>query len=139
MKLEFLDSVSQAFNFDCMKDKEKERGGLQQSFLTGVIALVFLLVGYQTALMIHRATVVKIAANRDEPDTVFVYGNVAPDQTEYRGNDIESAGGDGGGYGTERKTSAKGEASESEVLVRKNAAHHPRAEIIRADAQSKNV
>ena len=56
-----------------MKDKEKERGGLQQSFLTGVIALVFLLVGYQTALMVHRAAVVKIAANRDEPDTVFVY------------------------------------------------------------------
>jgi hypothetical protein len=55
-----------------MKDKEKERGGLQQSFLTGVIALVFLLVGYQTALVIHRAAVVKIAANRDEPDTVFV-------------------------------------------------------------------
>ena len=71
--LESLDSVSQAFNFDCMKDGEKGRGGLQQSFLTGVIALVFLLVGYQTALLVHRAAVVKIAANRDEPDTVFVY------------------------------------------------------------------
>ena len=70
---EFLDSVSQAFNFGCMKDSEKGRGGLQQSFLTGVIALVFLLVGYQTALFIHRAAVVKIAANRDDPDTVFVY------------------------------------------------------------------
>ena len=56
-----------------MKEKEKGRGGLQQSFLTGVIALVFLLVGYQTALLVHRAAVVKIAANRDEPDTVFVY------------------------------------------------------------------
>ena len=56
-----------------MKEKEKGRRGLQQSFLTGVIALVFLLVGYQTALLVHRAAVVKIAANRDEPDTVFVY------------------------------------------------------------------
>ena len=56
-----------------MKEKEKGRGGLQQSFLTGVIALVFLLVGYQTALLVHRAAVLKIAANRDEPDTVFVY------------------------------------------------------------------
>lgn len=56
-----------------MKEKEKGRGGLQQSFLTGVIALVFLLVGYQTALLVHRAAVVKIAANRDEPDTVYVY------------------------------------------------------------------
>ena len=56
-----------------MKGKEKGGGGLQQSFLTGVIALVFMLVGYQTALLIHRAAVVKIAANRDEPDTVYVY------------------------------------------------------------------
>ena len=73
MTLEFLDSMSQAFNFDCMKEKEIGRGGLQQSFLTGVIALVFLLVGYQTALLVHRAAVMKIAANRDEPDTVYVY------------------------------------------------------------------
>lgn len=56
-----------------MKEKETGRGGLQQSFLTGVIALVFLLVGYQTALLVHRAAVVKIAANRDHPDTVYVY------------------------------------------------------------------
>ena len=121
-----------------MKKKEN-KSGLSESFIAGVIAIVFLIVGYQTALFIHRAAVMKVVANRDEPDTVFVYGNVAPDQTAYRGNDIVSAGGDGGGYGSERKTSAKGETSESEVLVRKNAAHHPRAEIIRADAHSKNV
>ena len=121
-----------------MKKKEN-KSGLSESFIAGVIAIVFLIVGYQTALFIHRAAVMKVVANRDEPDTVFVYGNVAPDQTAYRGNDIESAGGDGGGYGSKRKTSAKGETSESEVLVRKNAAHHPRAEIIRADARSKNV
>ena len=55
-----------------MKEKENSRGGLHQSFLTGVIALVFLLVGYQTALLMHRAAVLKIAANRVEPDTVFI-------------------------------------------------------------------
>ena len=121
-----------------MKTRDN-KSGLSESFIAGVIAIVFLIVGYQTALFIHRAAVMKVVANRDEPDTVFVYGNVAPDQTAYMGNDIESAGGDGGGYGSERKTSAKGETSESEVLVRKNVAHHPRAEIIRSDAQSKNV
>lgn len=56
-----------------MKEKGNSKGGLHQSFLTGVIALVFLLVGYQTALLVHRAAVLKIAANRDEPDTVYVY------------------------------------------------------------------
>mgnify|MGYP003297024062 FL=1 len=41
--------------------------------MIGVIALAFLLIGYQTALFIHRATVLKIAQVRDEPDTVYVY------------------------------------------------------------------
>ena len=56
-----------------MKSKEDKKSGLSESFIIGVLALVFLLVGYQTALFIHRAAVTKIAANRDTPDTVFVY------------------------------------------------------------------
>ena len=55
-----------------MMSKEK-KSGLSESFITGVIALVFLVVGYQTALLIHNAALVKIASVRDEPDTVFVY------------------------------------------------------------------
>ena len=55
-----------------MKGKE-ERGGISQSFVMGVIALVFLIMGYQTALFIHHASVMKITANRDAPDTVYVY------------------------------------------------------------------
>ena len=111
---EFLESESQAFIFDCMKDKEKERGGLQQSFLTGVIALVFLLVGYQTALMVHRAAVVKIAANRDEPDTVFVY--VEPEiPVEESGGQIDSAR----------------EANQGLRTVRRNSHHSSRAQAVR--------
>lgn len=52
---------------------ESKKSGLSESFVMGVIALVFLMVGYQTAMFIHRAAVVKIAANRDCPDTVYVY------------------------------------------------------------------
>ena len=52
---------------------EKERGGVSQSFVMGVIALVFLIIGYQTALFLHNAAVTKIAANRDTPDTVYVF------------------------------------------------------------------
>lgn len=59
-----------------MKSKEDKKSGLSESFIIGVLALVFLLVGYQTALFIHRAAVTKIAANRDTPDTVFVYREV---------------------------------------------------------------
>lgn len=111
--LEFLDSVSQAFNFDCMKDGEKGRGGLQQSFLTGVIALVFLLVGYQTALLVHQASVMKITANRDEPDTVFVY--VERQTPTQESVSTETGHGD----------------SVHVATVRKNAQHSPRAQAVR--------
>lgn len=53
--------------------KEKKKSGLSESFIVGVIAIVFLIVGYQTALFVHQAAAMKIAANRDEPDTVYVY------------------------------------------------------------------
>lgn len=53
--------------------EEKKKSGLSQSFITGVIAVAFLITGYQTALFVHQAAVMKIAANRDDPDTVFVY------------------------------------------------------------------
>ena len=99
-----------------MKDKDKERGGLQQSFLTGVIALVFLLVGYQTALMVHRAAVVKIAANRDEPDTVFVY--VEPEIP------VEESGG--------QMDSAR-EANQGLRTVRRNSQHSTRAQTVRSN------
>ena len=56
-----------------MNKKEKGNSGLSRSFVTGVIALVFLILGYQTALFIHRAAVLKIAADRDNADTVYVY------------------------------------------------------------------
>lgn len=42
-------------------------------FKVGAIALAFLIIGYQSSLFIHRAAVLRIAANRDRPDTVFVY------------------------------------------------------------------
>ena len=129
-----MDSVSQAFNFDCMKDKEKERGGLQQSFLTGVIALVFLLVGYQTALMIHRATVVKIAANRDEPDTVFVY--VEPEiPVEESGGQMDSAREANQGLRTVRRNS---QLSSRAQAVRRNAPY-PAPESFRFDPNTATV
>ena len=34
---------------------------------------MFLVIGYQTALFVHSAAVAQIAANGDEPDTVYVY------------------------------------------------------------------
>lgn len=51
----------------------KKDKGMTRSAVTGVVALVFMIIGYQTALFVHSAAVARIAANRDEPDTVYVY------------------------------------------------------------------
>ena len=45
---------------------------LSASFKTGAIALVFLIIGYETALFIHRAAQLRVAERRDAPDTVYV-------------------------------------------------------------------
>ncbi|MCM1502488.1 MAG: helix-hairpin-helix domain-containing protein [Bacteroidales bacterium] len=52
--------------------KEK-KSGLSMSFVTGAVALVFLIVGYQVALFVNRAAVSKIVSMRETPDTVFVF------------------------------------------------------------------
>lgn len=46
---------------------------VSSSFVTGAIALVFAVLGYQTAVLVHYSAVARIVANRDCPDTVFVY------------------------------------------------------------------
>ena len=54
--------------------KQKQEGKkLSASFITGAIALVFLAIGWQTALFVHKAAVTHIAATRDRPDTVYIY------------------------------------------------------------------
>ena len=50
--------------------KKKER--MSRSYVVGIISLVFLIIGYQTALFVHKAAVAKIVSNRDHPDTVYV-------------------------------------------------------------------
>lgn len=89
---------------------EKERGAISQSFVMGVIALVFLIIGYQTALFLHNAAVTKIAANRDEPDTIYVFR--------------ESTG-------SETPALKMPEADVRQIEKRKQSAHSSRVETVR--------
>ncbi|MDE6872786.1 MAG: helix-hairpin-helix domain-containing protein [Bacteroidales bacterium] len=57
--------------------EKKSGGGLSASFVTGAIALVFLIVGYQVAVFINRAAVSKIMSIRETPDTVFIVDDSA--------------------------------------------------------------
>ncbi len=82
--------------------------------MIGVIAIVFLMIGYQTALFIHNAAVTKIAADRDEPDTVYVYA-----YPEEQAGRRPSPYGEGGqsSFRTERRQSVHTERAEN---VRRN-------------------
>lgn len=102
-----------------MKGKvEKGRG-----HLTGIIAVVFLIIGYQTALFVHQAAVMKITANRDEPDTIYIYCN---EYTSAESKDLRSRA----NTGTIRNDS---------YTERRNASHSPRAEAVRTMTPRKVV
>lgn len=95
-------------------NKEKERGVLSQSFVMGIISLVFLIIGYQTALLIHNSALTRIAANRDAPDTVFIYQETVPADNVVPVKEIRTS-------------------------ERRNAAHSPRVEAVRKNLPRKNV
>ena len=52
--------------------ENSKRGKPSASFVVGSVALLFLIVGYQAALFITKASVARIVANHDSPDTVYV-------------------------------------------------------------------
>ena len=99
-----------------MKSENSKKSGLSESFVMGVIAVLFLLVGYQTALFLHRAASTKIAAHRDAPDTVYIYRDVV----HVDGNE-------------------DGPLAERTVKVRRNAVHQPRAESVRRNMPRKQT
>ncbi|MBO5419078.1 MAG: helix-hairpin-helix domain-containing protein [Bacteroidales bacterium] len=96
--------------------KKEEDKGFSKSTATGLVALIFLMIGYQTALFVHNAAVTKIVANRDEPDTVYVY--------------------------MEKGEAGTGRAPIADKVLkteRKNASHSSRAEAVRSNLPRKKV
>jgi DNA uptake protein ComE-like DNA-binding protein len=59
-----------------MKRRDEKRPS--ESFVLGVVALVFLMIGFQVSAFVYKASVAKIVANRDEPDTVYVFRDESP-------------------------------------------------------------
>lgn len=108
-----------------MKEEKEKKKRLSESFIIGIVAMSFLVVGYQTAVFIHNAALTKIAANRDEPDTVYVYGNA--------GDGGNAAGVSSGGRAS---PSVKGAYAKTE---RHNAAHSARVEAVRRNMPGRVV
>ena len=77
-----------------MKSKEDEKNKPSAAvFKVGAIALAFLIVGYQAALFVVRAGKLRLEANRDRPDTVYVYYG---DASEQFGSSPRQTSGDAG-------------------------------------------
>lgn len=92
------------------------------SFIVGAIALVFLIVGYQSALFIRKAAVTRIISNHDNPDTVFIRQDVSDSCSDERPFASPVP---------ERSSGLRMKQEISDKTVRKNSAHSPEAERIR--------
>jgi len=117
-----------------MERSEKNKSRPSESFIIGVIAIVFLVLGYQTAVFIHQAAVLKIAANRDSPDTVFVH---VPAMGGESGVSGRSASGQPGGLS--RPTTGSPEEGMPVKTVRKNSEHSPKVEAVRRNLPGREV
>ena len=112
-----------------MKKNESKRPS--ESFMLGVVALVFLIIGYQTAMFVYKAAVMRIEANRDEPDTVYVYGSSVPESSvSHKASTVAEKS----GLSVGRRPDA-----DNRHVVRKNAAHSPRVEAVRQSLPRKRV
>lgn len=125
-----------------MKEKQK-------NLVTGAVALVFAVLGYQTAMLVHYAAVERITANRDHPDTVFVYA-VPEDagggwsggsrRREGGGGGYSGSGGgyreSGGGYSGSGRSRGRGNGYRTE---RRNSQHSKVAQEIRRNVPPRRV
>lgn len=127
------------------KDSRKEI--FTRSHVVGIVAVVFLLIGYETALFVHKAATLSIIDRQDKPDTVYVVdsalaarllgasgpGKTARPQTPRGQAGVTPSGTASAGGGAVPGSFSGG------VVVRREADHSPAAEAVRANAPGRHV
>ena len=98
------------------------------SLVTGLVAFVFLIIGYQTALFISRANELRLVGNRDAPDTVYLV-----DRSEVEAFLARMSPGE-----AEEVLSAV-PAPSGRISVRRDAPHAPAAEQIVRQSRGRRV
>ena len=118
-----------------MKEKKTEdHPVLFTSFRAGIIALVFLVMGFQLALFVYKAAELRILANRDRPDTVYVCPGPAVSSPSPVSTP-SSVSIPSGSFAS----SALGASVPSARTTRRNAVHAPLAERIREEKPRRQV
>ncbi len=121
-----------------MRAKDSKDNGTPGSvFKVGAIALAFLVIGYQSALFLHRAATLRIESLRDTPDTVYVVDETLAARllTEsgysadegVRDDREESGGNEGGSGGGQGNAPSKGRS----IVIRRNAPHSEKVQQVR--------
>ena len=118
-----------------MRRKDPKDSGTPGSvFKVGAIALAFLIIGYQSALFVHRAAELRIASLRDRPDTVYVIDEALASRllaplsgTQNSEPCPERGSGGSGGTGNADFCPDGG----NRIVVRRNAGHSERVEQVR--------
>jgi len=96
-----------------MTEPKEQKNRLSSSFKVGAIALIFLIIGYNAALFVFKASSTAIISHRDHPDTVYI--------VKYPEKVIE---------GTNTSIQDHEADIQTEQIFRKNAAHAPQASSI---------
>ena len=109
-----------------MEEGERQKT-LKSSFTTGAIALVFLIIGFETALFVHKAAVTRLVADRDHPDTVYVVERIRPKAKPEAGPE------------TGPETTGPAEEEKDTVYYRKAADRSPDAVRLREKASPRRV
>ncbi len=121
-----------------MKKQTNEEEGRRPSatFRVGAIALVFLIIGYQLALFVYKASVTAVVAHRDRPDTVYVVDPALARRllsdagmAGQAGHDTLAAGHDTVIPGSDTVIPGPDRGSPP-LTVRRDASHSPRAQAV---------
>lgn len=121
-----------------MKTKgSKDNGTPGSVFKVGAIALAFLVIGYQSALFLHKAAALRIESLRDRPDTVYVVdealaarlleGSGALSVDDRPADDADSSERKGTGHSAQAGRTSSG----GKVVIRRNAPHTEKVEQVR--------
>ena len=86
--------------------EKKKNSGSSTVFKVGAISLAFLILGYQSALFIHRAAALRAEVIRDHPDTVYVIREIRTEVSDATSSETTT----GESVRIERKESAHGPA-----------------------------
>ena len=123
--------------------KTNSTGRLTASFTTGAIALVFLILGYQVALFVHKAAVTRLVANRDQPDTVYVVERELAEEILRSAQNDKKTQNDVEKKNDNNKQNnvviLRSDSDEESLIVKQSAPHSPEAVKVREKAAPRKV